>query len=202
MGLFALALSYTMPPIVSGQNSEVGVYHQSLFTWRDHQRSIESGNYIQAFIYAAKRAGGWGFAYREAGYLSATVGPFYDITDWIEIGIGFGAEALKEEGGSSALFARIASILWVGNDKASVTLYYENGTSKQGWYQLDASWHPAEWWAIGVLSQSNAGTGPRISVRIPGLPVDVWATPALYDLSRHRVNSMVGAQFVYSWKRK
>jgi hypothetical protein len=202
VGLLAIVACSAQPTEARAQDSEIGIYHQTLFAERDHRRSIESGDYIQAFVYAAKSAGGWGFAYREAGYLSATVGPFYDITDWLEAGLAFGAEAVKTGRTSPAVFGRIAGILWIGNDNASVTVYYENGASKEPWHQFDATWHPAEWWGIGILSQSNAGTGPRISVRTPRLPIEIWVAPMLYELPSHRFNLMLGAQYVKSWKRK
>lgn len=183
------------------QRSEIGLHHQSLYRRTERDSRIENGNYLQAFLYAGERIGGWGNAYRQADYLSAAIGPFYDVTDWCELGVALGFESVERADGRAALFGRIATILWLGVSKVSFMLYVENGTSHELWYQAEANWRLRKSISLGVLAQSNAGIGPRIVIHVPLLWLEVWATPMLYNQAGREVNAMAGASLVYSRPR-
>lgn len=90
----------------------------------------------------------------------------------------------------------------LGNDKLSMNLYYENGASSRDWYQIDADWRPSDWLALGVLSQTHAGTGPRVTLSIPGTPIQAWVAPALFDRATHGSRVMIGVQLVHTWSRE
>ena len=198
-----IALMFTVVPRTgAAQDSRIGLYHQTLFPSRDSGSTSVSGNQIQGAIYGSERAGGWGFAFREPWYTSATVGPFYDVTEWLEVGVALGAESLANDAGVYSTFGRIAGMVSLGNDKLSMNLYYENGASNRDWYQIDADWRPSDWLALGVLSQTHAGTGPRVTLSIPGTPIQAWVAPALFDRATHGSRVMIGVQLVHTWSRE
>ena len=92
-----IALMFTVVPRTgAAQDSRIGLYHQTLFPSRDSGSTSVSGNQVQGSIYGSERAGGWGFAFREPWYTSATVGPFYDVTEWLEVGVALVAQAPVE----------------------------------------------------------------------------------------------------------
>jgi hypothetical protein len=200
-GILLLACG-ALTRIGSAQESRIGLYHQTLFVTRDSGSTSESGNYIGASIYAGEKVGGWGFAYREPWYGAASIGPFWDVTDWLEVGVAFGVESLANDLGVYSEFGRVASMMWLGNEKVSLNLYYEGGASRRDWYQVDAEWRPATWLGLGILSQTRSGTGPRVTVRIPHTPIEAWVAPALFDASAHGASTAIGVQLIHRWTRE
>ena len=193
----ALALTVLRPIPLSAQQAELGVYHQTLFTKEEGRAVTHSNQYLQGFAYLDDKTGVWGFAYRESRYVSATFGVYYDFVDWFELGAAAGLERLRGDDDRARTFGRWAGSLWLGTAETSLTLYYENGASKEYWYQLDAMWRPRRHFGAGVFAQRYAGVGPRVLVRPPKIPLEVWIAPAMYDRESRLTNRLLGVQLLY-----
>ena len=203
--MFMLAIA---PMALSGQeekvSSEIGFYAQGL-TLKDFDGKATNvmHSLIKGYAYQTDKVGLWGFAYGEKGYASSTVGLFYDFTDYFEVGVAGGAETIRNEEGYYQVFGRGAVSMLIGTDKLFVEAYYENGASKEGWYEVDAMWRPSNRFGLGILAQKGVGTGPRVLVQpLRGVPLEIFVAPYMYNTETKQTNSMLGVQLVFKHRNR
>lgn len=193
-----IAFAATSVPLAStsAQTAELGLYYEAVF----HRKGEEAAGsllYAQGYKALTERLGVWGFAAGEQGYFSTVLGGYYDLVpSRLNVGIAGGFERFSSEGNWKS-FGRVASSVWLGSERAYIELYFENGASRDWWYQLDAMWRFREWLGLGVLGQRYVGIGPRILFAIPGIPIELWAAPAVYERGESRPNRVIGAQVFY-----
>jgi len=139
---------------------------------------------LEPYYYLTDRLGLWGYAYGEEEYASATVGPYYDFPfvngeGLFEIGVAAGVETYPDdESGSYKYFSRFAGFASVDYKKFSFFSYYENGTSHDGWLRVFLDYHVTEHLALGVIHQTDDGTGPRITyTTATRIPLRIWVAP-------------------------
>lgn len=199
--LTTLTATLLRPLALDGQDAQVGLYHQTLFTKEGGRRITRSSQSLQGYAYLTKKTGLWGFAYREPGYASATLGLYRDFLDWFELGLAAGAERVGRSDHRFHANGRGAATMSLGASKASISLYYENGTSREGWYQLDATWRPAKRFGAGIFGQRYVGIGPRVLVRAPRVPLEIWVAPWMQDPESGAANRLLGAQLLYERRK-
>jgi len=186
-----VAVALTLPSMISAQQAEIGLYHQTLFV-RGDSASVIHYDFLQGYTYLNSKSGIWGFAYHETGYFSSTAGLFYDIVPWFEIGGALGVEVMN-----SKTYFRWAGLVWTGTDKLFLEVYYENGASKESWYYANLMWRPQEQYSVGILSQRFAGTGVRVLVKpLKKIPLELWVAPLMYEHERRNLNALIGIQLV------
>lgn len=188
---------------LSAQRWEAGIYHQRVST-SDTLGGGErfANNYIDLWSYVGKsqRVGVWGFVYEESGYYSATGGLFLDLTNWFELGLGGGTEFLPEEKLSRSRYAGF--VLLFSGRKCTLEGYYENGQSRESWYQGDFLCRPIDGLGLGVFSQRFVGTGPRILLTLTDkAPLQLWVSPFMYDFESKGSSQALGFQLVFRGKK-
>lgn len=168
------------PSSVTQAQSEIGLYQQSLV----EGNRVTPRFFLQGYSYLGEKAGLWGFAYGEKQYVSSVAGLFYNLFSFgesgavFEVGVAAGAEILSSEGQvGRTINPRLASTVFVGSDALFSEIYYENGTSREGWLRVDILWQATKHLAIGLLHQTNDGTGPRGVLSIPQTPLRIWVSP-------------------------
>lgn len=134
-------------------------------------------------VYAGTgRIGLWGFGYGERGYFSIVAGPYATLMQKgdvaLEVGIGAGIENYTQPFDElSGRYARYASYVALEGPKGILQYYYETGSTKESWTQAEATWQVSDHFAIGAFHQTGDGTGPRVIVKLPKLPLKLWAGP-------------------------
>lgn len=136
---------------------------------------------VDGYHYTGEKFGLWGFAAVEKEYFSAVAGPMVDLFSvgdaTFTLGVGAGIERFADLG-SYQNFARYGAFLSLEKkDTWLVSFYYENGESKYEWMQADVRAQVASHLALGVLHQTDDGTGPRAILKLPKLPIELWGGP-------------------------
>ena len=181
--------------------AEISFSGQAFVTESGNQTMTIAQNLVKGYTYMSERVGIWGFAYAEKGYLSSTAGLFYDFTDYFEIGVAGGAETILEDDGLHHVYGRGAVAVFIGTDKLFIETYYENGASKEDWYEVDAMWRPSNRFGMGVLAQKGVGFGPRVLVQpLKQIPFEVFVAPYMYDQDTKKGNMLFGGQLVFRRK--
>lgn len=177
--------------------AEIGFYSQVFMTKTNNQTATISHNLVKGYTYTSERSGIWGFAYAEKWYLSSTAGLYYDFTNFLSVGLAGGAETILLDDGLHHVYGRGAVTVLVGSDKLFVETYYENGASKEGWYEVDVMWRPSNRFGAGVLAQKGVGVGPRLLIQpFSHVPFEVFMAPYMYDQDIKKSNMLFGGQFV------
>ncbi|MEK7194574.1 MAG: hypothetical protein AAB660_02715 [Patescibacteria group bacterium] len=181
-----------MAKSASAQTAEIGLFHRYLQRG-DSSRTITTQDYLKGFGYLGSRCGVWGFGYHESGYSSGTIGPFCDIIGTFGIGVAGGAERL---GDTRQTFGRYAVDVYIGDpEQCSLEVYYENGPSREYWYEVNGLCHAGRYVSLGVLSQRFAGTGLQAALRLGKTPLEIFGA-GFYVEGQSRPNLMAGVQFV------
>lgn len=177
-----LLLCLLAPALLGAQEGEVGLYHQ---TFLHSGKNTGHVDYLQWWVAdSAAPHGWWGFVSTDKGYFSTTIGKYLDIGEHFEVGISGGFESIRiHQNEPYSNFGRFAATVRVGTidtDDAFLDGYYEFGASGEPWYQANAALSRGHL-LIGLMSQTGAGTGPRLRLTLPIRGVDVrpWAAPSM-----------------------
>lgn len=180
MKWLVLLVALLVPSLAQAQEAEIGFYHQLVI---EKGEEPTSRLFVQGYWYFGEKVGLWGFAYGEKQYISSVAGLYYDIfnfgTDAVfEVGGAVGAERFSDEkSGMYQLYPRFSGTVFVGNKTLFSEIYYENGTSRDGWLRVDTLWQVAKHVAVGVIHQTDDGTGPRVVLSVPKTPIRLWVSP-------------------------
>lgn len=109
-------------------------------------------------------------------YREFYLGPYLAPTDWLEFGVGYGAEEFDDEDGreSSPRFGAYVSFI---ADFGYAELVFEDGDSGY-YYEHYFSYDPTDWLGVGGIWFQNLGYGPRLEIRTPlseTTSLNVWA---------------------------
>ena len=126
------------------------------------------------------------FFYVDRAYAEAVVGPSFSPTAWLTVALGAGVEQAEE--GSW----RVGGLLWMGRARWTSVTLLETGASGF-WGRTEFAWRPAPWAGIGVLGDLGLGVGPRLELRVPSLPVQIWGA-SLYDWKEERPAAAFGVR--------
>lgn len=124
--------------------------------------------FTQGYFYSSDRPnfGGWGWIYHEPGYTSFTVGPFWDIGEYVSVGAAIGSEFFTLDSAEHTL-GRYSLTAFIGTETSSAEYYYENGSSKVSWSRLDLQFWGNRTIALGAIAQTGDGLGPRVRFGLP-----------------------------------
>lgn len=173
---------------------EMGFYSQTLID--------EDGVSPRFFLEGSNTLGGslgvWGFGYGERDYISVVAGLYLDVFETenasLSIGMGGGSAFYPDETGEWGLESRYASFSEASVGRVSLSAYYENGRSGESWYQGLAEVRASEVLSIGVLTQKDDGTGPKLTIHIQSAPATIWVAPMFSREGGQRV--LIGADLV------
>ena len=130
------------PLLAWAEESEIGIYHQTLV---EKGGKVTPRFFLQGYSYLGEKYGVWGFAYLEKEYFSSVAGFFYKLHTFsndavLEAGLVAGAETFPKDGSGYKLYPRFAGTVFAGNKKLFSEIYYENGTSGEGWLRAHVLW--------------------------------------------------------------
>ncbi len=90
------------------------------------------------------------------GYRQFYLGPKFNPKSWVEVGAGVGGETTGER-----LETRIGGYVWVGHDKWSGVVAYENGNTTGLWHKATIKYQVLPEISIGLQNQKYQGSGVR-----------------------------------------
>lgn len=136
------------------------------------------------------KIGMFAWAQTTPDWRQAYIGPSYQITSWLQVGIGGGIEKADSK-------KRLGSFLYAAKGKDSLFGVYENGGGGR--------WHIAVYnhqvgksrFGIGVHTQAFVGTGPRAEMNFG--PIKLWSS-LLFEGDGH--NAVFGVRYVYFRDKK
>lgn len=104
------------------------------------------------------------------GYQQFYAGPKVNPTDWLEIGVGVGAEKTP----SSDWMTRTAGYVWMGKENLSLLGVYENGGTGP-WHKVVLMYKVTSDLSLGIQNQAFFGTGARAEYAL-GKSTSLWGT--------------------------
>lgn len=123
------------------------------------------------------------FVLAERAWAEGLMGINYAPKDWMEFGISFGIEQ------NPKLF-RLASNIWVGNEKWSFFTWAEKGFGVGNyWYNSSLNYSINKNLEIGIVAWRFNGVGTRIKTKFD--KISIWVFPA-YDIEFQKKNITVG----------
>lgn len=185
-----------VPSLVEAQDAEIGIYYQNLY---GNGEQVSHRVFSEGYVYLNEKSGTWGFAYGEKKYFSAVAGLFHDLFNFsndavFKIGVGAGVERFPDEDGANRFYPRLAATVFVGKQSLFSDVYYENGSSKEGWLRVNTLWQAKSFFGVGLFHQTGDGIGPRAVFSVPRIPMRVWMSP-MFGRSGHKL--LLGGELVF-----
>jgi hypothetical protein len=199
--VLALLLPFTteaQEKVDSAIAAEFSLNHQLLF----ENGEVRPWFFGQGYEYFRTQiaCGHWGWLFGEEQYVSGVWGLFCDPKPWLSFGAAVGGENFVNESGSNSTFGRWALTGYIGTEKTNLEYYYENGPSKSSWQRTDLQLWAYKRLAVGGVSQTGDGFGPRLQLSIPvkgRWEMRVWGAPMFKE---GKVNSLFEAKLVWTLK--
>lgn len=108
------------------------------------------------------------FFWVEQYWAQAYGGLTYAPVSWLQVGLGAGLEQADNPW-------RIASSIWLGNDRLSALTVLETGGSGF-FYRSQFNVMVTSWLGLGGLAERYTGFGPRAEIGPKQLPLQLWLT--------------------------
>jgi len=97
----------------------------------------------------------------DSGYQQLYTGPRFAPKEWLEVGVGLGAETVGDDWDT-----RFASYIWVGAWPWSTVAVYEDGDLTGPWHKVQVTHNVTTNLSLGVQNKKYLGTGPFVTYKV------------------------------------
>ena len=115
------------------------------------------------------RVGGFVWFQIQQSYSQAYGGATFSPKPWVQFALGAGLEEARHP-------ARVGSYVWIGKAKLSSLTAFEDGGSGF-WYKVETNYQAKKSMGVGMLSERDHGTGPKMEFSIPHTALKLWCAP-------------------------